>query len=246
MEVDASGDLVFGTNLNGIYSGSGSLSGGTIITQASNNLTLSTTGDANTLQVDATNGRIGVNQSTPLSPLHVEGATRLNGSLLFDNEVSIGRDEGGTPTTVLTTTASDTRLYTSAGRTLDVYGSGGGAVPQMTIRRSANDGLVGIGWNFNTNPAALLQLKQADQNLPVFKAGTIASPDNFVVLGNQSGAALTAGFVGVNTATPLERFHVNGNIRADGNYIVNGNTGFTGTGAYTNFTIEGGIITAAS
>ena len=37
----------------------------------------------------------------------------------------------------------------------------------------------------------------------------------------------------------------NGYIDVVGEYRVNGNTGFTGTGTYTTFTIEGGIITNA-
>jgi hypothetical protein len=107
MEVDASGALVFGTNLNGIYSGSGSLPLATTITQASNNLTFSTTGDANTLQVDATNGRVGVDIAAPLEPMHVSGNARVDGRVLVEsdsgfertgvNEVSV--IEGGTPTT---------------------------------------------------------------------------------------------------------------------------------------------------
>jgi hypothetical protein len=45
-----------------------------------------------------------------------------------------------------------------------------------------------------------------------------------------------------NDTTPNETFEVLDN----GNIFTNGNQGFTGTGAYTNFTIENGIITAAS
>jgi hypothetical protein len=51
---------------------------------------------------------------------------------------------------------------------------------------------------------------------------------------------------GFGTITPSERVDVNGNANVSGVYKVGGNSGFTGTGAYTNFTIEGGIITAAT
>ena len=52
--------------------------------------------------------------------------------------------------------------------------------------------------------------------------------------------------VGVATATPLFALDVAGEVNASGNYNVGGVAGFTGTGAFTNFTIVGGIITAAS
>jgi hypothetical protein len=45
---------------------------------------------------------------------------------------------------------------------------------------------------------------------------------------------------------PEESIHSFTNIRADGVFNVDGTAGFTGTGAYTNFTIQGGIITNAN
>jgi hypothetical protein len=56
----------------------------------------------------------------------------------------------------------------------------------------------------------------------------------------------TTAYVGFGTDTPIERIHSIDKIRADTGFNVNGTDGFTGTGAYTNFTISGGIITAAS
>lgn len=52
--------------------------------------------------------------------------------------------------------------------------------------------------------------------------------------------------VGIGTATPGYKFDVSGDANVSGVYRVGGTSGFTGTGAYTNFTITGGIITAAS
>jgi len=55
------------------------------------------------------------------------------------------------------------------------------------------------------------------------------------------------GFVRVGSSTtPTEALDVTGNTNVTGIYKVGGVSGFTGTGSYTNFTIVGGIITAAS
>jgi len=51
------------------------------------------------------------------------------------------------------------------------------------------------------------------------------------------------GNVGIGTTTPSKKLEVNGTISGSGVYS---SAGFNGTGAYTNFTIVGGIITAAS
>lgn len=52
--------------------------------------------------------------------------------------------------------------------------------------------------------------------------------------------------VGFGTNTPGFKVDVVGEVNASVAYRIGGVVGFTGTGAYTNFTIVGGIITAAS
>ena len=70
-----------------------------------------------------------------------------------------------------------------------------------------------------------------------------------MVLGVNNTAILkidAAGNVGIKTTTvPTDELEVVGNINATG-YKVGGVIGFTGTGAYTNFTITNGIITTAT
>lgn len=55
------------------------------------------------------------------------------------------------------------------------------------------------------------------------------------------------GYIGVGTS-PVSTYSITtaGAINAGGDYYVAGTQGFTGTGAYTNFTIVGGIITSAT
>lgn len=55
-----------------------------------------------------------------------------------------------------------------------------------------------------------------------------------------------SGNLGVNKVSPIEMVDVVGNVAVTGVYKVGGAAGFTGTGAYTNFTIVGGIITNAT
>lgn len=52
------------------------------------------------------------------------------------------------------------------------------------------------------------------------------------------------GNVGVGTTNPRDMLDVHGHINATG-FKVNSNVGFSGTGTFTNFTIENGIITKA-
>ena len=87
----------------------------------------------------------------------------------------------------------------------------------------------------NTNSESKLFLRDAISNISVIKLDT--NGDNFF---NNSGN------FGIGLAAPTAKLHVNGSTRFDGSISVNGNAGFTGAGAYTNFTIENGIITAAS
>jgi hypothetical protein len=58
--LDASNKLVtFTASSSGLYAGSGALSGATTVTQAANNLTFATTGDANSLVINGTDGTVG-------------------------------------------------------------------------------------------------------------------------------------------------------------------------------------------
>jgi trimeric autotransporter adhesin len=74
-------------DLNGIYSGSGSLSGVTTVTMATNNLNFSSTADANLLKIDSINSRIGIGESSPTAKLNIvgNGSTSSTSSFLVEN-----------------------------------------------------------------------------------------------------------------------------------------------------------------
>jgi len=86
---------------------------------------------------------------------------------------------------------------------------------------------------------------------------TNGSRAGYLALGSRSGTSpqevyermriTSTGNVGIGTGdTNLsDKLEVNGVINAAG-YKVNGNGGFTGSGPFTNFVIENGIITSAS
>ena len=64
-------------------------------------------------------------------------------------------------------------------------------------------------------------------------------------LGNSKLVIGREGNVGIGKTSPAHRLDVSGNVNAT-NYLVNSNVGFSGTGSFTNFTIENGIITHAT
>jgi hypothetical protein len=74
----ASSTVSGGADGNGIYTGSGSLSGNTTVTMATNNLTFASTGDANLLKFDTTNNRIGIGVGSPGYKLDINGNFRLD------------------------------------------------------------------------------------------------------------------------------------------------------------------------
>lgn len=81
LQSDAGGNatwVTFAGDGDGIYDGTGSLTGSTIIQQAAFDLTFQTDGDANTMKIDATNGRVGINIAAPLVPFHVSGNARID------------------------------------------------------------------------------------------------------------------------------------------------------------------------
>lgn len=90
MQTDGSGNLTWVTpssssDGDGIYDGSGSLAGNTIVTQGANTLDFTTTAtdgfsvDGTTFSVDGANNRVGIGKNNPTKTLDVNGEALING-----------------------------------------------------------------------------------------------------------------------------------------------------------------------
>lgn len=90
MQTDGSGNLTWVTpssssDGDGIYDGSGSLAGNTIVTQGANTLDFTTTAtdgfsvDGTTFSVDGANNRVGIGKNNPTKTLDVNGEAVING-----------------------------------------------------------------------------------------------------------------------------------------------------------------------
>lgn len=146
-ETVANADLASGTG--GIYKGSGSLSGNTIVTQGSSTLAFTSTAtnafsvDGTTLSVDAANNRIGIGTAAPATALEVNGAATnstsytttgtnidFSGSNIATTSntgtsiILTGIKDGGAYTLVLTSTAATgTLAFTAPGFTFKYMGT---------------------------------------------------------------------------------------------------------------------------
>ena len=87
-----------GVDGNGLYSGSGSLSGVTTVTQGANTLSFTAdpvnafSVDGTTFSVDASNNRVGIGIAAPLARLHTAGVNAASTSDAFLAEDNVGTD----------------------------------------------------------------------------------------------------------------------------------------------------------
>lgn len=77
---------------NGIYTGSGSLSGATVVTMATNNLQFDSTSTTGLFTIDATNDRIGIGIDTPSHILHVRDSITADVLFKLQQTSSAGTD----------------------------------------------------------------------------------------------------------------------------------------------------------
>ena len=79
LQTDGNGLLTWEADDNGIYTGNGSLSGNTVVTQSTNTLAFTAGAvngfsvDGSTFSVDALNNRVGIGTPAPVTPLHIIG-----------------------------------------------------------------------------------------------------------------------------------------------------------------------------
>lgn len=199
-------------------------------------------------------GNVGINNTTPNTKLDILGTTQTGSSAIGTLNLAQTWNTTGAPTAVklnVTDTASN------ASSLLFDFQKGG--VSQLKLTKSG--GMTGVadwytigGLQGNSYVAT-----GASGALIIAGRGRIQTPtDGVFTIMNYGSTSLGRIQLGGTTSSfpAIKRNGTGIDIRlADDSdyapvqaktYSVNGTAGFTGTGAYTNFTIEGGIITAAS
>jgi hypothetical protein len=96
----------------------------------------------------------------------------------------------------------------------------------------------------NNNGAAYLGIYYVgDQDTDLYFSSNSGTGNPILYMDNSTGSVMIDRALGSIANGKLD---VNGTINSISGYKFNNTAGFTGTGTYTNFTIQGGIITAAS
>lgn len=213
-----------GTTLNITNSGSGDF-----LAIDTNKLVVSNNGnlavDTNTLFVDATNNRVGIGTATPTTNFHFLETSSTN-SFTIPIKFEITRTTGGNGNEITffgSSTEAGFQIKTGTGF-VDFFGNTTNFRIQGTQKITISTNLT-VGNSITTKSLALT-------------AATTSS----IPLTITAAAGQTANLLEVKNSAGTNLFH----ITASGGIATNGNAGFTGTGSYTNFTIENGIITAAS
>lgn len=187
---------------NGIYSGSGALSGATIVSQGANTLAFTSTAvngfsiDGNTFSVNALNNRVGIGTAAPNSNLHVLSA-------------------GVSELLVESSGLSDARLtLTNSTNTWDVRNFAGelrvvnNGIDQFTIETSGN---VGIG---SINPSSKLEVV-GDVEIPSANNYTYSTAKtNYVSLSPNAFTSLSTTATLTGPATGNSRYFLTGSTGA--------------------------------
>jgi len=189
------------------------------IITAGNNIYTSGSGNFG-VGINPTTAKFQVNGTT----IH-DGTTRMNGSVAINEATA-----GGVALTIKGTSTSASQFI------MQTYNNA--VSPAFQVN---NAGGVAMG-AFNTvsdkNRLHVLGISGAVATDLVMVARRSTTAQGFALQEN--------GNFGIGTELPLEKVHSTDKIRTDTVFNVNGTDGVTQTGAYTNFTIVGGIITAAS
>ena len=237
------------------------LSGGYLVPTADsvNALQIKTTGGAPYVNFDSTNQRVGINTTSPLVTLDVNGpvlfsgstgGTTVDGALIYNNSVHAYEYYN----------ADAAEWQSLTGGTITVTGS---YWNQNGTDLSYDTGNVGIGTTTPTNKLEIagnlhmlgnsifLRDSAADQNDYIRWNNTTDRVDvagwNGVSLGySNSGFSPTlnvdgTGKVGIGTTAPSEALYVVGNIHATGNITCGGTCGTGGGGSSQWDNITGGI-----
>ena len=174
-------------------------------------------------------GEVGIGTSTPAATLDVVGSGQFSSKVAISTTVPAGSNFlqiGGTGNAGIALIGS----YSNSAINITNTGSG----EAIRVNNSAG----GIEMTGSGNPLRVLDITSTSVigRLSVGQDVTVLNPNKFVVSNGDSV------FSGSNVTVT----NANVDVTGTGIYKIGGVNGFTGTGAYTNFTIVGGIITAAS
>ena len=191
-------------------------------------------------------GNVGIGTSTPIEKLHIDNGdilvTDTNGSFSTDIQNSIG------PLTLL---SGATTELTRFGVITPIYGGvtfgiRGASEPSFSSYGKQGDAFIyssaeNNGFNIVSRPGT-----GTDDYVRFFvgqSAGAAGTPDLYI-----QGSGTTRGNVGINTDTPTEKLHVNGNTKISGSLNIGnilgntpiGNLGFDSSGNVVSGTTGGG------
>jgi hypothetical protein len=139
-----------GADGNGIYDGSGSLSGSTVVTMATNDLRFDTTGTTGLLTIDATNDRVGIGTASPSNTLHVFANSEDEAAYIQNVTATASTKRGlevactGTAGSSSTEALRLTLQATTGANTYSIYSVNG---PNRTNNYGALFSLTGSGTN---------------------------------------------------------------------------------------------------
>jgi hypothetical protein len=180
-------------------------------------------------------GKLGIGTTTPASTLHVNGAASVSGML------GIGTTSPDRPVSIQANGNEWISLKNSSGATKwHLNDSNGGLNFAETLVSDgrlflAPGGNVGIG---TTSPSTMLQVGQGiNQGLGGLLINTgwqdpvnpsVARPFEVQVRSNSYMVVNTQGNVGIGTATPAAKLHINGGVRIDSSSILEFGGGVAG------------------
>ncbi len=168
-------------------------------------------------------GKVGIGTSTPTAKLEVKtAAPGLPGISHTDGVVTMQTNTTASAATISTTTNHSLQLNANNGTnhfTITPAGNigVGSATPAAKLEVKTSPGLAGIS---HTDGVVTLQTKTTAS------AATINTTSNHSLQLNANNGTnqftiAPTGFIGINTASPQQQFHVNGNTYLQGNVGIN-------------------------
>ncbi len=167
-----------------IYTQDGTLTGNRIVSMGVNDLTFGSTGDSNLLKFETTNDRIGIGTATPTEKLEVIGNAKISQNLTV-NGVGTFEDFA-------------TNYYVNINNTNN-GGRSGIFLDNLAILSTQGSTMA--------NPSELSITNQGDIMLNAAASGKEIF---FETQGTEHLRIINTGNVGIGTATPTEKLHVNG------------------------------------